>query len=204
MVDHHMAKALGDVCDRVWDHARGCQLWARYEDAEAKKEATMAVSASMLLPIATKPLQHTYIDGAELQGWMIDEREELILDWIDNGAAHETDGWDLRQIEEAIEDEVWEFEGRDELVGFTDFGAAALAWSTYVTKLQAAGIDSDSLTLQIYSDGSYIDKGATPKASYGWIIWGFKNHPKMDGVEGGGMVHGDPTRLNSTRAEHAN
>lgn len=126
MEDHHMAEAIGDACDRVWDSARGYQLWARYEDAEAENVATIAVLASTLLPIATKPLQHTYINGVELQGWMIDET--LILDWIDNCDSHETCGWDLTQVNVAIGEEVWEFEGRDGLVGFQDFatGAACL------------------------------------------------------------------------------
>ena len=54
----------------------------------------------------------------------------------------------------------------------------------------------------LYFDGSYLDKGIKSRASYGWIIWGFEHTVAIQGIEGAGLVHGDPNRLNSTRAEH--
>ncbi len=113
--------------------------------------------------------------------------------------------------------EQWQFEGRDDLVGWSDEAHAHLLWQRYLDRFDAD--TTMQKTLLIYSDGSYKDNGPASKASYGWVIWGFEGEEwcgaeegesfmQMEevhwsrGIEGGGIVHGDPSRLDSTRAEH--
>ena len=60
----------------------------------------------------------------------------------------------------------------------------------------------EGLTLLLYSDGSFIDKGIASRAAYGWQVWGFMEEEEMKGMTSGGVVHGDPLLLDSTRAEH--
>lgn len=188
--DDHAKVARGEVADRVWaDSAKGKQLWARFPDAEDRKELTRKVAASTLLPVATKPLQHLCREGETLQGWMIDERPLYVKHWL-KGYDDEKYGWSSTQVHILEADEEWEFEGIEELVGFSDYGAAALSWSTYMAEVrELVGGKLEELILRIYSDGSFIN-GHTPKASYGWVIWGFEGHRKVEEVEGGGVVHG--------------
>jgi hypothetical protein len=52
-----------------------------------------------------------------------------------------------------------------------------------------------------YSDGSKKHDGAATIGSYGWVIAGIADGKLRDGIEGSGLVHGEPTDITSTRAE---
>ena len=96
------------------------------------------------------------------------------------------------------------YEGRLELVGWEHLDTegrrdAVHIWNTMLETERAGGSTGKLLS---YSDGSKKGEGADTTGTYAWRIVGAgKGHGHAALLQGGGVVHGEPSDISSTRAE---
>ena len=184
---------LWPMMTNVWDREPWKQVWAR-PDTVGMRAEKREMRVEELVAIQTLRLKCRR--GAdEIVVVVVDEEEDEVLGhrveltwWLTGNCAGEEVG------------EQWHFEGIESLIGWYDEGAAQRQFG--VALGGRVGKELEGLVLLLYSDGSFMDAGIGSRASYGWQVWGFEGEGEMDGIVGGGIVHGDPTLLDSTRAEH--
>ena len=191
----------GCMCGRWRDDPQG-QVWMRLE-AWGEKAEPERCAAGELMPVHTwsRVLREDTEDGgiAETFWVIIDEDEEAVKE---GGCRAEEEGrWEVALCEEKEDDE-WDFEGRDELMGYDDKEVAEGMFEEMLRGRTVGACVAAGKVLLLYSDGSHRAAGVASRATYGWQIWGFKDEGEVMGMVGGGLVHGDPVLLDSTRAEH--
>ena len=104
----------------------------------------------------------------------------------------------------AMEDD-W-YPGKEELVGYhhsREYNNKCLQWLCDEAKaVKEKGLAAVLLT---YSDASFKQDSDGGRATYAWMVGGVQDGgmlPEDMRLSGGGLVHGHPSQLSSTRAEH--
>ena len=213
------------VTIEVWEAVEGFQqtwggMFKHYQLWRCKGEQVMK-RAGELWPVHVREVTGE-MDGCMWSGVMIDEDEEVVEHWMQCGFTvceatrteeegwRELEGWEQAaghwssgKVAEVAVVEEWDFEGKEELVGWgVNMETVCRMWEELYDEAESIERRGGCVRLISFSDGSMKGEGMAKTGSYGWMIRGIAGGVKRDELWGGGVMRGDPLHLQSTRCEN--